>query len=215
MSAQRRRKARFLRVRKFFWTTFIGGLVVLLPITLFILITKLVLDFARNVVKPLTQVIEIKSISNEYLIDLIAIVLILAFCFFVGLFVQTQFGKGFFNYIDRILFDRLPFYGTIKTTVQQFTGTKKIPFSDVIMVDVFGNDTRMIGFVSDEHENGNLTLFVPTGPNPTNGFIFHVKKEQVEYLDLKPDEAMRTIIGVGAGASSLFGQVKKDTQNSK
>ena len=186
----------------------------MLPITLFILLIKLVLDFVRTIVQPVAHVINFTSISNEFVIDLIAVILILAFCFAVGVFVQTRFGKGFFTYVDRILFDRLPFYGTIKTTVQQFTGAKKMPFSDVIMADVFGNDTRMIGFVTDEHENGNLTLFVPTGPNPTNGFIFHVARHQVEFLDMKPDEAMRMIISVGAGASSLFGKVTGETPNS-
>ena len=101
-------------------------------------------------------------------------------------------------------------YGTIKETVQQFTGAKRMPFSQVVLVDVFSNETRMLGFVTDEHGGDRYTIFVPTGPNPTNGFIFNVSKEQLEFLDIKPDEAMRTIIGVGTGASTLF---YKNTQN--
>ena len=81
-----------------------------------------------------------------------------------------------------------------------------MPFTDVVLVDVFSNGTRMTGFITDEHASGNLTVFVPTGPNPTNGFIFHVTKEQVTRLDadIRTDDAMRTIIGVGVGSSSVM-----------
>lgn len=204
---KREQKLRFLRIRKFLWTSFVGGAVVLLPITLFILLVKLVFDFIRRIVEPLSEVIHFGSITNELLIDIIAFGLILAFCFVVGLFVQTRFGKGFFNYVDRQLLDRLPLYSTIKETVQQFTGAKKMPFSKVVLVDVYSNPTRMIGFITDEHENGYFTVFVPTGPNPTNGFIFYVSPDQIERLKVKPEEAMRVIIAVGSGAAKLFGKL--------
>ena len=50
----------------------------------------------------------------------------------------------------------------------------------------------------------------------TNGFIFHVKKEQLEFVDTRPEEAMRTIIGVGTGSEVLFykknQEVKKEEE---
>lgn len=62
----------------------------------------------------------------------------------------------------------------------------------------------MTGFVTDELPNGKLTIFVPTGPNPTNGFIFHVDEDQVEYLDTNTEDAMRSIIGVGVGSADAL-----------
>ncbi|MBK8503269.1 MAG: DUF502 domain-containing protein [Saprospiraceae bacterium] len=89
--------------------------------------------------------------------------------------------------------------------MQQFTGAKKMPFSDVVLVDVFSNGTRMTGFITDEHSSGNFTVFVPTGPNPTNGFIFHLKAEQVERLaDVKTDDALRSIIAVRVGSAGIM-----------
>ena len=63
----------------------------------------------------------------------------------------------------------------------------------------------MTGFVTDDElGHGFLTIFVPTGPNPTNGFIFHVPEDKVYYVDVRPEDAMRTIIGVGTGSRILF-----------
>lgn len=201
---QRQRKMRFRQIRKFLRTTFIGGVLVILPISIFIFLIKIVFDFIRNLVEPIAKWINFGDFTNAFLSDLIAFSILVAFCFIVGLTVQTRSGKWLFNSLDNMLLNRLPFYSTIKETVQQFSGANKVPFSQVVLVDVFNSGTRMIGFVSDEHENGNYTLFVPTGPNPTNGFIFYVKPEQVEMVDIKPEEAMRTIIGVGAGASKII-----------
>lgn len=203
-NTRRRRKTRFLRIRRFLRTTFIGGIVVILPISIFFFLIKLVFDFFRNLVEPIAKYINFSNLTNDVLRDLIALFILIAFCFFVGLIVQTRSGKWVFNSLDHMLLNRLPFYSTIKETILQFTGANKTPFSQVVLVDVFNSGTKMIGFVSDEHKDGSYTLFVPTGPNPTNGFIFYVSPEQVELVDIKPEEAMRTIIGVGAGASKLF-----------
>jgi uncharacterized membrane protein len=194
-----------LRTKKFFITTFIGGALVLLPATIFILLIKLIFQFVHQLVSPISQWFDFGAITNQLLIDLISVGLILAFCFLVGLFVQTQIGHNLFSYLEANTLARLPFYSTIKETVQQFAGNKKnSPFSRAVMVDLYSNATRMTGFVTDESENGYLTIFVPTGPNPTNGLIFHVLPEQVEYLDVKTEEAMRSVIGVGAGTSKIW-----------
>ncbi|MEO1258209.1 MAG: DUF502 domain-containing protein [Bacteroidota bacterium] len=153
---------------------------------------------------PLSKLIGFAQSTNELVIDLLAIAIVLVGCFFVGLLTRTRLGKGLFQELNKMLTNNIPFYGTIRETVQQFTGAKKMPFSQVVLIDPFGSGNQMIGFIADEHPNGRYTTFVPTGPNPTNGFIFHVTKEQLEFLDVKPEEAMRVVIGVGAGASKFF-----------
>ena len=100
------------------------------------------------------------------------------------------------------MLSRIPFYSTLRDTVQQFFGRKKMPFSQVVIAEVM--NTKMTGFVTDERDDHTFTIFVPTAPNPTNGFIFHVKESQLEFLDARPEDAMRTIFGMGTGSSKLF-----------
>lgn len=180
----------------------------LLPLAIFALLIQLILNLVKNVLAPISKALqnELALEVPDYVFSIIAFVIVILLCFLIGLFIRTQIGKNSFSYLERTYLFRLPLYGTIKETVQQFTGAKKMPFSDVVLVDVFGNDTRMTGFITDEHESGNYTVFVPTGPNPTNGFIFHVSKDQVTRLEdhVKTDDAMRSIISVGVGSKNIM-----------
>ncbi|GJM32501.1 MAG: hypothetical protein DHS20C18_15020 [Saprospiraceae bacterium] len=197
-----------LRLRRFFVTTVLGGIVVILPLSIFILLVRFVFDIAINLLAPIRSLLGFSNNVNEWLINLIAFSLVTLLFFLIGLAVRTGFGREIFAFIEENWLIQLPFYGTVRDTVQAFFGNKKPPFSKVVLVDVFGSPTRMTGFVTDEHEGGMITVFVPTGPNPTNGFIFHVKPDQIEYLDVKTEEAMRTIIGVGVGSANLFNRIK-------
>ncbi len=72
------------------------------------------------------------------------------------------------------------------------------------LVQVFGNSTLMTAFVTDEHPDGSCSVFVPTGPNPTSGNIYHLEGKYVHPVDIPVEEAMRSIISCGAGSNRLI-----------
>ncbi len=191
--------------QKFSFTTLIGGLLVLLPITIFILLVRFVFDLISNFLNPIAALFGF--IDNPFLVQLISFALVIAFCFFVGLAVRTRSGKAIYGYLEKQLLERLPFYSTIRGTVQQVFGDKGSSFSQVVLIEVF--NVQMTGFVTSESPNGIYTVFVPTAPNPTNGFIFHTTAEKLTFLDMRPEDAMRTVIGVGTGSEELFEQKDK------
>lgn len=199
----------WVRIRNFFTTTLLGGIVVVLPITILILLIDLLYRFIANILEPIRKLINIPYIEAEWLINLVALSFVLIAFFVIGLIVQTNLGKQTFKAFEGRFLSQIPFYNIIRETIQQFFSQEQVPFSQVISVDVFNNSTRMIGFISDDLEDNRHAVFVPTGPNPTNGFIFIVHKSQIEYLDVRPEEAMRSIIGVGTSAAELYKAGKK------
>ena len=106
------------------------------------------------------------------------------------------------------IFLKIPGYSLIKETVSQFFGNKKSPFSSVALVQIFGNETLASAFITDEHKDGTRTVFVPTGPNPTSGNIYHLPEDRVHPVDVSVEEAMRSIISCGAGSSTLISKRK-------
>jgi uncharacterized membrane protein len=192
------------RFRHFFVTTLIGGAVVLLPLVIFIFLIRLVVQFVDGILQPLSRIIGPNSDLPEIILDIIALTVVIAFCFAVGLLIRTRMGRSLMRYIEVEWLDKLPAYRTIRDIVQQFTGAKQTPFKTVVTVDVFNTGTRMTGFITDQPEKGLYTVFVPTAPNPTNGFIFHVSKEQLEFLDAKTEDAMRVVIGMGVGSNKIL-----------
>ena len=192
------------RLRQFFLTTILGGVVVMLPIALLIVLVRFIWNFISNLLSPMRRLIDLPEVTATWVIDLISLGIVVTIFFLVGLFVRTRMGKEFFKSFESIWLEPIPFYKLIRDTIQQLFGNQKMPFSQVVLVKVFSSDTLMTGFVTEESSKEYITVFVPTGPNPTNGFIFHVKKEQLIYVDTKPEDAMRTVIGVGTGSSILF-----------
>jgi uncharacterized membrane protein len=197
------------RIRNFLINTLVGGVVVLLPLAIFFVLIRFLIRTVDRSIEPISNLIGVNLRLHGLWVDLVAFSLIIAFFFIVGLVVRTQIGKGLLRYIEQELLAKLPWYTTIRDTVQSFTGGKKAPFKKVVIVNVFNSGTKMTGFVTDESHDGNYTVFVPTAPNPTNGFVFHVKQDQLEFLDIKTEDAMKTIIGMGVGSVQIMEQLRE------
>lgn len=197
------------RLRRFFLTTVIGGVVVILPISLFIFLVRAVVRFTSELVRPLIGLLNLTTDTHQWIVDLISFTIVVGLFFLIGLIVRTEFGKQFFHFIEESWLRRLPFYSTLRDTVQQFAGSGTTPFQQVVLVDPFASGILMTGFVAEQLSPDMYSIFVPTGPNPTNGFIFHVPVEKIQFVDAKPEDAMRTIIGVGTGSSILFSSSEK------
>ncbi len=189
------------RLRNFLITTFIGGITVILPIVIFVWVIRLIFNLVHFAIRPLANLIALEI--PTLFIDLIALAIVVLTCFVTGLFIRTRLGSAMFGFIEKRWLEKLPVYASIRDIVYQFTGRKKTPFKQVVLVSPFGEGSQMTGFVADE-DGDTFTVFVPTAPNPTNGFVFHVPKEQVTFLNVNIESAMRTVVGMGAGSSSII-----------
>jgi len=163
--------------------------------------------------------VELFNTDSQYLIlaiYIIAVIAILIIFFLVGWFIQTRIGNFLRNVLERKYLMKIPGYRTAKEIVMQFFGGSRSFFSEVVLVDVFNSGTLMTGFITDD-QGEIITVFVPTGPNPTSGNIFHVSKEKVIKTNATVDSGMRSIISCGAGSNDLFNNIttKKDIGESK
>ena len=132
-------------------------------------------------------------------------------CFVVGYLVTTKGGAYLHEKFDGRLAKYAPGYRLIKNIIDQFFGgdESKSPFSngEVALVRIFGESTssQVTAIVTSKHSDGRYTVFVPTGPNPTSGNMYHVNESQVElHPEVKVEDMMRTIIACGAGSGDLF-----------
>ncbi len=192
-----------IKIKSMLKTSLLGGVAVILPATILLFIFKWIFSIITDIIQPLTNLIMSKSQLREILADFIVISIILTVCFIVGLIVRTKIGRFIHEQLENHILKIAPGYTMIKETVIQFLGKKQSPFSSVALVQVFGNDTLMTAFVTDTHPDGSCSVFVPTGPNPTSGNIFHVKGQYVHYVNVPVEDAMRSIISCGAGSSKL------------
>ena len=193
------------KLRRFFFTTVLGGIVVILPIYIFGALIKVVFNFTSRLLTPVSSLLSFSSDTNKWIIDLIAFSIVIFLFFLIGLVVRTELGRQLLTFVEENWLAKAPFYILLRDTVRQILGQEKMPFRQVVLVDVYSNDTLMTGFVVDNTKDGlYYTVFVPTAPNPTNGFIFHVKREQLKFVETKTEEALRSVIGLGMGSATMF-----------
>ncbi|MBC8212382.1 MAG: DUF502 domain-containing protein [Gammaproteobacteria bacterium] len=197
-------------MKNFIKTSLLGGLVVMLPITILGFFFKWLFRLVTDLIQPLTDYASRLYPFPEIVADILVILIILLSCFFIGVVVSTKLGNFLHQTFDDWLQKLAPGYRMVKEVVVQLLGSSEnSPFRNgmVARVKIFGMDspTEVTALVVDRSDPDIFTVFVPTGPNPTSGNIFHVNKEQVVlYPNVKLDSTMRTVIACGAGSGELF-----------
>lgn len=192
------------KFRLFIQTTLLGGLVVVLPLAILFFIGRWIVRVIGSTVGPLTPLLGPGYNQYAPLAHLIVLALILFVCFLIGLAVRTQVGGLIYGLFERRVLKIAPGYSLVKETIVQLLGKDRPPFSTAVLARPFGNDTLVSAFITDSHPDGSHTVFVPTGPNPTSGFIFHLPAEAVFPIDVPLERVMRSIISAGAGSSTLL-----------
>jgi len=146
--------------------------------------------------------------EGNYILIISIFLLILFFLIVVGYSIEKYGRSIFISFIDRLM-QNIPLLKTIYNFVRDFLkmvfATKESEvFREVVLVPFPNEKLKSIGFVTNRLENNLLIVFVPTCPNPTSGFTVMVKKDDVKFLDVGIDEAMKMIISIGAVAEDDF-----------
>ena len=200
----------FKRIQKFLWTTLIGGMVALAPLTLIVLLFRWAINVIGRSLTPLVdRIIQDPDPDPlfKFALYVITFVAILLFFFIIGIVVRTRMVVFLNKAEDRYLI-KIPGYKMAKETVQQFFGKSKSFFSEVVLVDIFNSGVLMTGFITDD-QGEIITVFVPTGPNPTSGNIYHLQKNRVLKTKASVDNGMKSIISCGAGSAEIFASTEK------
>lgn len=118
----------------------------------------------------------------------------------VGLVITSFLGRWLWSLVDRVL-DRLPLLGSLYQTLKQVLGYGEGP--DAVFrraVRVHGRDLPgyEVGLVTAERPaEGELTVFVPTAPNPSSGRLLVMKEEDVEPLDIPVTDVLKFLVSIG------------------
>jgi uncharacterized membrane protein len=138
----------------------------------------------------------------------LGIILSLLLLLGTGVLVRNLFGRqivqGFENLVRRIPVVG-PVYGGAKTFSETVLTDKGRSFKQVVLVRFPHHDVYSIGFITSEEleevqartAEDVTCVLVPTTPNPTTGFLILVPKQDVIYLDMSVDEAVKFALTLG------------------
>ena len=188
-----------------------GGLLILLPLVIVGIIFRWLYDLASGLIAPFTGPFISTFGLPKVLADLIVVVLLVLLCFLIGSLVATRLGAWLWQRTEEVLMTRVPGYRSVREITAQLLGNSNdSPFKrgEVAQVWLFGRgvEVTVLGLITSRHEDGRFSVFVPTGPNPTTGFIYHVNAELVERRpEIRVEQMMKTVIACGAGTAALLG----------
>ncbi len=191
------------------------GLAVLLPsivlISLLLWISRFLWNFALPLGTLAGKKFDIPTVWSTSIV-LLAFLLI---CYVLGLIVTSVVGSKVRHLLETRVLDRAPGYSILRNVFGQLMGTEKSPLQSFSMVRFENAGIRISGFLVDRSKNGWCTVFIPTAPNPTSGFILHVREEKIEELSVSPSDAIETIIGCGTGSEAFNDKVDQNLESVK
>lgn len=141
--------------------------------------------------------------------DILATVIVLALITALGYGSRYVFGRYFGNMAERLI-QGIPgvgaVYNSIKQIVDTFNSQNRHAFNKVVLVEFPRKGAWTIGFLTGQARgelaarlpNDLFSIFVPTTPNPTSGFLIYVTKAEIVELDMSVGDGMKMIISGGA-----------------
>ncbi len=193
------------KFRRFFLT----GLLVTAPIIITIYVTWLVITFIDiKVANLLPEYLDFRK-ALPFQIPGLGLLIVILVITLIGAITPGLIGRNLLKLGEMILF-KTPVirtvYSSIKQIMETVMSTNSKSFKEVVLVEYPRKDIWVIAFVTssvkgeidDKIKKSELvSIFVPTTPNPTSGFLLFVTKKDLVYLDMPVEQAVKLVISGG------------------
>ena len=185
----------------------IAGLLVWLPIAATVFIVKLFIDLLDKTLLLLPPEWQPEALLG-FSVPGFGVIVAIIFLFLSGVFAANLFGRKLLGFWEGIL-GRIPLIRSIYTSVKQVSTTllssNSESFRKVVIVEYPRKGLYSMGFLTNQglpeaSQIANQTLisvFVPTTPNPTSGFIIMVPEADIFEVDMTVEEGFKFIISMG------------------
>ncbi len=193
--------------------SFISGLILLLPLVVTVFVVNLLIE---KIGGPSSRVffgfLDTAWLDKSWapiVLKVISIIFVIILITLFGWLSKHFLGKYILRFTE-ITIERLPLvktvYKTVKQMVEAFSGTERVVFQKTVLVEFPRDGIYSIGFITnrkrsemeDKVAKRLVTVFVPTTPNPTSGFLLLVPEEKVMELEMSVTDGIKTVISGGA-----------------
>ena len=199
---------------------FITGLVVIAPVGLTIWLIWSIVGWVDGFVLPLVpdryqpdrMLQDILGLDPSVQINVrgIGVVIFLLFTMIVGWMAKGLIGRAVINFAESLV-ERTPVVRSVYSGIKQISETvfaqSDRSFENACVIEYPRKGIWAIGFISTNTKGeiavrGNdgrpmLSIFLPTTPNPTSGFLLFVPEDDVIKLNMSVEEAAKLVISAG------------------
>lgn len=192
---------------KAFRSYILAGLVVWLPILITFVVLRFIIDILDKTVALLPKAYQPEQLLGIPLPGL-GIVLSLILLIVTGM-IATNFLGARLVRVGEIVLTKIPLVRTVymaaKQVIQAIFSANGQSFRKVLLIEYPRKGLWSLAFLTSSNnpellaKTGQemLSVFIPTTPNPTSGFLMMVPKAEVIELSMTVDEALKLIISLG------------------
>jgi len=203
-------------------SNFLAGLIIIAPIGLTLWLIYTVVGWIDGWVWPFVpQAYQPEELINRFFnpdgtnpikvnVRGIGVVIFLIFTVIVGWIGKGLIGRSFLRMAERVV-DRMPVVRSIYNGVKQIAETvfsqRDTSFDKACLIEYPRKGIWAIAFISTNAKgeikskisDGEeiVTVFLPTTPNPTSGFLLFLPRGDVEPLDMTVEDAAKLVISAG------------------
>jgi len=189
---------------EFVVSAFLGGLLVIVPIYLAVLLLLKAMQSAVAFVRPLAMLLP-AWLPAEHILSLL---LVLIVCFLIGVAGRTPAGRAIRERIEKSLFERLPGYALFRSLTQRLAGRDEENVWKPALAEI--EEALVPAFIIEELADGRFTVFVPSVPTPFAGAVYVLSRDRVHPLDIPFTQAITSVSRWGAGAKDLVAAMKTE-----
>ena len=190
-------------ILNFLRTSLVGGILFLLPIVIVAIIAGKALAIARKIVGPLAAHLPEDSVFGLDMPKLLAIALLVLFCFLAGVFARTKLAQKGVLWLEATVLSNLPGYEFIKSLSGNLLGAETKSTYPVVLARI--EDAWQLAFLVERLAGGHVTVFVPGAPSPQSGSVYFMTEDRIQLLDIPSQAATKCLKRYGLGASALLG----------
>ena len=193
-----------------FRNAFISGALLLAPLFVTVWAFAQIIALVGGTVRPLFfDRLPATLRDLPFLWDVVSTISVVLIVTALGYVSRYVFGKFFVSIGERFMLS-IPgvsaVYNTVKQIVDTFGTQNKNLFNQVVLVEFPRPGIWAIGFLTNKTQGEAQaktaeevwTVFVPTTPNPTSGFLILCPAREITPLEMSVGEGMKMIISGGA-----------------
>ncbi len=195
----------FARLRTYFLT----GFVVAAPIAITVYITWWFVSLFDDWIKPFVPPEFNPDNYLPFSLPGVGLLLALLSITVIGALTANLFGRTIVAYWESVL-ERMPvvrnIYRALKQIFETVLAQSSSSFREVVLIEYPRKGLYAIAFVSRnttgevpvKADTGELvSVFLPTTPNPTSGFLLFVPQKDIIRLEMSVEEAAKLVISAG------------------
>ena len=200
----------------------ISGMLVIMPLAVTLWVLDLIVTFLDSSLKLLPEALQPNLVFAGFKVPGLGVVLTLCIVLLVGAVASNYLGFRLIRWWDNLM-GRIPIVRSIYSAVKQISDTlfssQGNAFREVVLVQYPRQGLWTVAFVTGKpggeiaqhiDPQTNISIYVPTTPNPTSGFYLLLPRQDVIPLEMSVDEALKVVVSMGVIAPAHAGNSKMD-----